>query len=203
MKQQQILLAATKVFMEHGFSRVTMDQITKEAKVSKATLYVYYKSKQELFGVVLKHYQQTNKIQSPTLPDHAPADLAEFKASIKAYIEEAVVFYTNPSVVKLYRLLVSEICQLPELFELLFESQSGRMTIGLAHYIDDFSNDRIDTADNYLLACQILDLLRGATLWTKLTQNPMKQQVFKDNSAIVNYVYTSSSLLIDSHFKEL
>ncbi|RTL01539.1 MAG: TetR/AcrR family transcriptional regulator [Proteobacteria bacterium] len=203
MKQQQILVAATKVFMEHGFSRVSMDQITKDAKVSKATLYAYYKSKHELFGAVLKHYQNTNKIQSPQLPTLVPTDLATFKESIKIYIESAVKFYSNPSVVKLYRLLVSEICQLPELFELLFESQSGRMTVGLANYINKFSNNHTDSNSNYLLACQILDLLRGATLWTKLTQNPVKQQLFKDNSAIVNYVYTSSSLLIDYHFKEM
>jgi len=44
-----ILKAAEKCFAHDGFNGTTMDQISKEAGVSKGALYWYFKSKEELF----------------------------------------------------------------------------------------------------------------------------------------------------------
>lgn len=45
----KILKAAVKCFSQRGFNETTMDQIAKEAKVSKGALYWHFKSKEELF----------------------------------------------------------------------------------------------------------------------------------------------------------
>jgi len=44
-----ILKAAAKCFAQNGFNETTMDQISKEAGVSKGALYWYFRSKEELF----------------------------------------------------------------------------------------------------------------------------------------------------------
>jgi len=44
-----ILKAAAKCFSQYGFSETTMDQIAKEARVSKGALYWHFESKEELF----------------------------------------------------------------------------------------------------------------------------------------------------------
>ncbi|MFH1581615.1 MAG: TetR/AcrR family transcriptional regulator [Pseudomonadota bacterium] len=47
-RRQQILIAAKKVFYNKGFAKVTMEDIAKEAELSPGTLYLYFKSKDEL-----------------------------------------------------------------------------------------------------------------------------------------------------------
>jgi len=48
-RRNQILNAAEKLFLMYGYENVTMDGIAKECELSKGTLYLYYKSKEELF----------------------------------------------------------------------------------------------------------------------------------------------------------
>lgn len=48
MKQEQIIEAARKSFYKYGFKRVSVDEIAREAKVTKRTLYMYFKSKEEI-----------------------------------------------------------------------------------------------------------------------------------------------------------
>ena len=49
MKEQQIIEAARKLFGKYGFKKVTMDEIAREANVTKKTVYTYFSSKEELF----------------------------------------------------------------------------------------------------------------------------------------------------------
>lgn len=46
---EKIMLVATKLFIESGFQKVSIDDIAKEAGMTKATVYYYYGSKAELF----------------------------------------------------------------------------------------------------------------------------------------------------------
>lgn len=48
-----ILAAAERLFAEKGTERTTMDDIAREAEYSKATLYVYFQSKEEIINAIL------------------------------------------------------------------------------------------------------------------------------------------------------
>ncbi len=50
MRRQQILDAAKKVFSAKGFSGATIENIAEEAELSPATLYLYFKNKDELYA---------------------------------------------------------------------------------------------------------------------------------------------------------
>jgi len=54
-KAQLVLEAATKIFLQHGFSAATTDMIQKEAGVSKATVYNRYPNKEALFFAVIQN----------------------------------------------------------------------------------------------------------------------------------------------------
>lgn len=54
MKQEQIIEAARRLFHQFGFKKVSMDEIAKEAGVTKRTIYMYFESKEEL----LKYFIQ-------------------------------------------------------------------------------------------------------------------------------------------------
>lgn len=49
MKKEQIVEAARKLFTKYGYKKVSMDEIAKEAGVTKKTVYAYFKDKDELF----------------------------------------------------------------------------------------------------------------------------------------------------------
>jgi AcrR family transcriptional regulator len=48
-----ILAAAERLFSERGTDGTTMDDIAREAEYSKATIYVYFQSKEEIVGTIL------------------------------------------------------------------------------------------------------------------------------------------------------
>lgn len=48
-----ILLTAARLFLENGFQEVSIDDIAKEAGLTKATVYYYFGSKAELFKEVM------------------------------------------------------------------------------------------------------------------------------------------------------
>ena len=53
--KESITTAADRLFTEHGVEKTTMDDIAQEAQYSKATLYAYFKSKDDIFySIVLK-----------------------------------------------------------------------------------------------------------------------------------------------------
>lgn len=54
-RREAILDAAQEVFFEKGLLFSTMDEIAEKAEVSKGTLYLYYKSKEDLYlGVMMR-----------------------------------------------------------------------------------------------------------------------------------------------------
>ena len=55
-RKKQILDAATTVFAKKGFADARMEDIANEARLSKATLYLYFKSKDDIIAAILDHF---------------------------------------------------------------------------------------------------------------------------------------------------
>src|SRR5262245_65890062 len=53
LKRRQILEGARRMFLAQGFDAASMGAIARQAGVSKGTLYVYFKSKKELFESIV------------------------------------------------------------------------------------------------------------------------------------------------------
>lgn len=51
-RREEILAGAREVFFRKGLIPSTMDEIAEKAELSKATLYLYYKSKEDLYAAV-------------------------------------------------------------------------------------------------------------------------------------------------------
>ena len=54
IRRNQILDAATKVFVRQGFQHARMDDIVVESGLSKGTLYWYFKSKEDIINAILR-----------------------------------------------------------------------------------------------------------------------------------------------------
>jgi len=67
-RTEQIIEAALKVFAEHGVEKARMEDIGAEAGLSKATLYLYFKTKDVLIGVIMRRLfaSMLHGFRSPT-----------------------------------------------------------------------------------------------------------------------------------------
>jgi AcrR family transcriptional regulator len=73
VKREQILDGALRVFMKLGYDAASMNDITREAGVSKGTLYVYFKNKEDLFVAMIERqklriFGQLQEILERNLP---------------------------------------------------------------------------------------------------------------------------------------
>ena len=59
-RPREICAAALEVFAEKGFAAAKLDEIARRAGVSKGTLYLYFKDKQELFRAVVRETVSPN-----------------------------------------------------------------------------------------------------------------------------------------------
>ncbi|MBL0713662.1 MAG: TetR/AcrR family transcriptional regulator [Desulfosarcina sp.] len=51
-RRQQIMIAARRVLIEKGYRNATMDNVAREAELSAGTLYLYFKSKEDLYAAL-------------------------------------------------------------------------------------------------------------------------------------------------------
>ncbi|MBA0053926.1 TetR/AcrR family transcriptional regulator [Streptomyces sp. AJS327] len=76
VREQQMLDAATAGFARHGYQSASMDDIAEAAGVSKPLVYLYLKSKEELFLACIKREAAglLEAVREGTLERNAPAD---------------------------------------------------------------------------------------------------------------------------------
>lgn len=55
-KRELILKVAEKIFAKHGYKKTSVDEIASEARVSKGAIYLYFKSKEEIFETLVKRH---------------------------------------------------------------------------------------------------------------------------------------------------
>lgn len=61
IRRNDIIEAAERVFFSKGYSTSTMDDVAKEAEFSKRTVYVYFKSKEQLyFEIMIRGWKLLN-----------------------------------------------------------------------------------------------------------------------------------------------
>jgi len=58
-RKEEIVDAAQKLFLDKGLQTTTMDEIAEAAELSKGTIYLYYKSKEDLYLAVIMRGIQT------------------------------------------------------------------------------------------------------------------------------------------------
>lgn len=81
-KKERILTIAQKIFARFGIQKTTMDEIAKMARIGKATLYYYFKSKEDIFAEVI--HKESEILKSKLL--EAINRSNEPKEKITAYV---------------------------------------------------------------------------------------------------------------------
>jgi AcrR family transcriptional regulator len=84
-RRRQLLELSTDLFARHSFAELSMARIAREAGISKALLYHYFPSKQELFVATLA--QAAEEVRRRTEPDPALPPAEALANSLDAFLE--------------------------------------------------------------------------------------------------------------------
>jgi AcrR family transcriptional regulator len=101
LRRSEILAAATKLFGNKGFDATLMDEIAKVAGLAKGTLYLYFKSKDDIYQAVVR--QALAEVDELTRQhvDAAPG----FRGRYAAFIRVRIAYWQDQNV--LYRVILS------------------------------------------------------------------------------------------------
>jgi AcrR family transcriptional regulator len=83
-RRQQLLERGAELFARHGYERLTMARIAREAGISKALLFHYFPSKQAYFAATLE--QAAAELAAATEPDPDKPPLEQLASSLDAYL---------------------------------------------------------------------------------------------------------------------
>jgi AcrR family transcriptional regulator len=101
LRRSEILSAATKVFGNKGFDATLMDEIARAAGLAKGTLYLYFKSKDEIYQAVMRQVLADVDRLTRQHVEMAP----DFAGRYAAFIRVRIAFWQEQH--SLYRVILS------------------------------------------------------------------------------------------------
>ena len=125
--REQILDAATHLFLAHGFGATSIEAVARQARISKRTFYHRFEDKPALFGAVV--HRIIERLRPPRdMPLLGGANLEEILERLAGLILHAAL---SPPALALQRLIVAESARFPQLVAAMTEEGSTAEAIGL------------------------------------------------------------------------
>src|SRR5262245_54447281 len=116
-KPDDIRAAARRLFLRHGFTRVSMDTIAAEAGVSKQTVYRYYETKSNLFSAVLGETADGMRADILDLVPREALSTEELVATLVAVGDRILDRVLDPIYLDLFRVVLAESREFPQLLD--------------------------------------------------------------------------------------
>jgi len=157
-KTEAIMDAAGRLFREHGYGAVSMDQIAREAGVSKATVYAHFESKDRLFAAMI--HNGCRVYAEGIMP--ALTEMEDVRAALTQICREIERFLLAPKTLGIYRVIIAEGPRFPELVQAFIEQGPLPFSKMLAAFFEA-ANRRgvLDVPNPLLAASQLVWLVRG------------------------------------------
>ncbi|TAG22660.1 MAG: TetR/AcrR family transcriptional regulator [Rhodobacterales bacterium] len=163
-KFDQVLDGARKVFLRDGFERASVDDIAREAGVSKATIYAYFPDKQLMFLEVARCecHRQTEAAEAAVDGD------VPVKVALTVAAERIVQFLLSEFGQRMFRIVVGEGERFPGLGQQFYEYGPGLIHARLVHHLGCYvANGELQIEDLDLAADQFAQLCK-ATIHERL-----------------------------------
>ncbi len=203
-KNVLILNVASKLFLDQGYHEISMDMVAKVAGVSKATVYAHFESKEHLFLSVIKKEQEKSTMIYPEI-DLIPVVCGKIneetmRAVLRQYLIQCFDYYSNEDVIRVFRILITDASRFPHLFVILRKHFFLQITSKLEDFLIDYYEKKglSNKAGVRVVAHDIIDMLRGKSLWATLVQDSMKMEFLNNKEKTVDEVLRSSMLLINN-----
>ena len=129
--RERIIQSAIECFSKYGFDRSRMDDIAQAANISKGTVYLYFKSKEDLFYAICENNLKVLKEQLSQI----------FATTKENLLSDAERFYDNLDKLeksgneKVFFEIVAESSRNPKLQKILYEQRTKIFNI-VKEYLD-------------------------------------------------------------------
>lgn len=160
-KFDQVIDGARAVFMREGYEGASVDEIARDAGVSKATLYSYFPDKQHLFMAVLSaECAHQSEIEFSMAAGNQPVP-----ETLRMICVELIGFVTSPFGQDIFRVCMAEAPRFPALGQAFYESGPQRWNRKIADYLQSPpARAALDIDDPTLAADQLAQLCRADLL---------------------------------------
>lgn len=185
-KRRQILEGAGRIFSTAGFDASSMSDVAREARVSKATLYVYFQDKEHLFTAICAERRDRNISEILSLLDNEKP----FETVLTEFGIEVLTIMSEPFVVAAHRIVIGVAERMPEVGTEFFERGPKRVATALAKYLDiHVAAGRLEIADTYFAAMQFLELIQASIirprLYGAITERPTREEIEKNVASAI------------------
>lgn len=177
-KRRQILDGAKGIFQSLGFDAASMNDIAEAANVSKSTLYVYFRSKEELFAALVgrerdRYFEEIRKIfTDPTRPEE----------TLRAYGLKLATMLSSTQVVRAHRIVIAVAERMPSIGWEFYEEGPVRAVALLASYLKAaVAAGTLEIPDASRAATQFIELsvagLHRARLFNHTPSDPTPDEI--------------------------
>lgn len=156
-KTRQILKGARTIFLRDGFDGASMNDIAREASVSKGTLYVYFPSKDALFAAYVRDDRRRQAEQM--VPFASSASLSDALTAIgREFMREML----TPTHVAHVRMALAAAAKFPEIGDAFYEAGPEYGQQRLAAFLG--GRDDVEIMDRMQAAVEFINLVQGTLL---------------------------------------
>jgi TetR/AcrR family transcriptional repressor of mexJK operon len=158
--RERIAKVAKNLFVSKGYEGVSVDEIAREANVSKPTIYAHFGSKEALFLSILDAWCAT--ISAPLVGQGASDRPIEEVLRAHARTYTRLIF--DPSVLDMNRLLIAEARRVPDTARRYYEVGPNSAYKAIASFLQErISTGEIDCSDCYEAARAYAAILLAST----------------------------------------
>ena len=176
-KRRQIVDGARAVFLSQGFDAASMNDIARAAGVSKGTLYVYFRHKEQLFEAIV---DQECEAQAEGIFDLDPND-HDVEAVLTRLGLAYVRFLCRPEKASAIRTVIAIAERMPELGRRFYESGPARGIARLAAYIAaQVEAGVLVVEDSEIAAAQLMEAYQAMifkSMVFNFVREPSQQQI--------------------------
>lgn len=163
-KREAIIEAAATLFQEFGYEGASMNELAKRLRGSKATLYGYFPSKEELFSAVVRSFATDHLAEATQALPAAVKDTTELKTVLLRFAEQMLLVLTNDTkAIAINRLVIAEAGR-SDAGELFHQAGPDECIAALARLLQKSMSLRLlQRGDALLSARQLLALITAET----------------------------------------
>ena len=130
-KRREIMRAALVLFGENGYAGTTMEQIAQSQGLSKAALYQYFKSKEELFSEMLR----TSRLNITAREIKVRKDGNDWEAVLKEIARSYLETHHEPERTAFLRSVIQDSGKFSDIGNLYYKQGFSRAAEDIAFYI--------------------------------------------------------------------
>lgn len=143
--------------MAQGYGAVSMDAIARAAGVSKATLYAYFSSKDQLFATIIGEACQERIAAGALLP----SEVTDLRAALTAFGGRLLRFFLEERALAIHRVVIAESTRFPELGRAFYDNGPAALHRTVGDWLaEQNAAGRLTVPDPLMAAEQFVSMLR-------------------------------------------